>query len=491
MRKYMNTLLRGEYLIGGIKSAAVLAAGASTERLARFIRNIILVRVLAPDDFGIMAMIMAVVYGFKALSGVGVQQSIIQNKKGDEPEFLNSAWWFSLALGVIIFIPFIGSASSIASLYNREELTLMLQIVSFSVILESIVSPRVYALQRDLKFGRWVFLTQGSGILSVAAAIILAYQIGNTWALVIGFMVESVFRLVLSYVLCPFLPRLKIHREYSREIFQFAKRIFGLPILLMVFMQADIFVLGKMLPMNDVGIYSLTLALAQIPYMFFTAVIFPIILPIFSKIQNDDEKFRDSVGKVSKAIAFFGVPFVFFFAIYSRQILSIIYGSIYAAAAQTLTILSIYYLIRAFSDVLAQGFIAKGKPNIYRNISLLRSVMILALLVPMIGTLGIMGAAISVTLTIIVFWLLIMIKLHKEIDMHMTRYLLNIARAVGISLVVLLLPGLVFGYFDIRGDSVGIVFGVFTCSLSWLVAAFLLFTHSRKSRKTLAEPIAS
>lgn len=76
-----------------------MAAGTLVERLVRLGRNMILARLIAPDQFGLMAIVLAVIGLFEALTEVGVAQAVIQNKKGDTPEFLNLAWWFGVARG--------------------------------------------------------------------------------------------------------------------------------------------------------------------------------------------------------------------------------------------------------------------------------------------------------------------------------------------------------------------------------------------------------
>lgn len=491
MRKHISAILGAEYLAGGgIRSAAVLAAGASAERLARFLRNIILVRVLAPDDFGIMAMIMAVVYGFKALSGVGVQQAIIQSRHGKNPEFLNAAWWFSMVLGFLVFIPFLLSSGTIAAIYQHPELKLMLQIVSVTVIMESLVSPRVYAQQKELKFVRSVILIQGAGVVNVIVAIAISYVVGNYWALIIAFLIESLCRLLFSFVLCPFVPRLKLDRGYATEIFRFARRIFGLPVLLLVFMQADIFFLGKYMTIAEVGVYSLTLALAQIPYMFFAAVVHPVILPVLAKIQSDEIRFRQGIVKISMVISIISSPAIFFLAIYSEQILTLTYGDLYSSAASSLIVLSFYYLIRIFSEVLAQAFMAMGRPNEYRNISLFRVIIILSLLYPLIKAFGFLGAAIAMALTTIVFWTLIIIRLEKKTRFVISGYLFGLLKGFAISLLVII-PGLLLLIFDIEADPLDISIGVATCLASWALAGILMFLRSNKFDQHQPESIAA
>ena len=82
----------------------MLAAGTLVERLARLGRNMLLARIIAPDQFGLMAIVLAVLALFEALTEVGVAQAVIQNERGTTPEFLNVAWWFGIARGVVVAV---------------------------------------------------------------------------------------------------------------------------------------------------------------------------------------------------------------------------------------------------------------------------------------------------------------------------------------------------------------------------------------------------
>src|SRR5699024_5606174 len=156
------------------------------ERLARLGRNMLLARVIAPDQFGIMAITLAVIALFEAITEVGVAQAVIQNKRGDTPEFLNVAWWFGVARGVVVGLQAAPLTAPIANFYEEPDLTPLLMVAPLTVVFTGLTSPRVYALQRKFKFKATLFTFQGAGLIGTAFTIALGFILQNVWALLWG-----------------------------------------------------------------------------------------------------------------------------------------------------------------------------------------------------------------------------------------------------------------------------------------------------------------
>lgn len=467
--------LRGRFL----KSSALLGFAAGLENAARLVRNMIIARILAPEEFGVMAIVLAATWAFKAFTQMGVQQCIIQNKRGSETEFLNVAWWFSTILAFVLFVVAFISAPFIAKFYNQPELLLMLRIASLTIVFDSMMSPRTYVLEKELKFSKWVVIMQGAGLFNILVAISLSFYLRNVWALVIALMCESLFRLVFSFLLCPFIPKFKIERQSMSEIYKFAIAIFGLPILLMVFQQADVFFLGKLVSVEDVGKYSLVIILSRLPNMIYSVTLGRLMVPVFSELRDDLTKFRKNFLKITNIICLFGIPFIAFLGIYSKSILSLVYGNIYASVYLTFIILCISYFIRIFNELMGSSFIAIAKPELYRNYSLVRMLIVLALLYPLIKMFALIGAAFSVLTATIVFWLLLLKRLSNILKIDLKIYFSSIIKGLSVSLLVLL-SGFIMKYFSLKSNLINISVGMAICFLTWTITAYALkFKHDK------------
>jgi len=395
----INKLLIGNTLKAkSTRGVTALSVGNVVERGMRGARNMILARIIAPDDFGAMAIVLVTTMAFEAFAEVGVKQAVIQNKRGNEREYLNVAWWFQSLRGLGLFAIAILVAPYISSFFEKPQLLSLFQISFLSILFRGFLSPRLYVLEKEYKFGKAVLLVQGSGVLGTVITIVAAFMIRNVWALVIGFVAEAAMLCLFSYILVPFLPRFRIDRECLRELMKFARGMFGLPILAMLSFQIDVMVLGKLVSDKDLGMYFLAISLVNIPMDFFSRVVGPILLPTFAENQSDKAAVRTIVLKITKVVAILALPFTAFLAVCASSVLSVAYGLQYAAAAVPFMFLCARVSIRAQNIVLAQLYLGLGRPYLLRRFNIIRIVVLVSLIYPGVLFFGLSGAAAVVLL---------------------------------------------------------------------------------------------
>ena len=141
-------------------------------------------------------------------------------------------------------------------------------------------SPKVYALQRQFRFGESVAITQGAGLLGTVLTLVLGVLWQNVWALVVGTVFEAFMRFVLSFVLCPIRPSFRIDKQSRRDLFAFMKGMLGLAFMTFLVSQADIFVLGRVVSTRVLGLYSMAVTLAMFPQSLFAKIVQPLVVPI-------------------------------------------------------------------------------------------------------------------------------------------------------------------------------------------------------------------
>ena len=130
----ISTSVKARAARGGIW----IGIGSSMEQVFRLIRNMILTRILAPEAFGLMAIVMAVNAAFESFTQVGIQEAIIQNPRGKEKTYLNGAWWFASVRAAILYGVVFLAAPWIAQFYNNPELTSLMRVAFIGLFFNSI-----------------------------------------------------------------------------------------------------------------------------------------------------------------------------------------------------------------------------------------------------------------------------------------------------------------------------------------------------------------
>jgi len=375
------------------RGSLVLAIGTFAERGMRLVCNMILARLLAPEDFGLMAIVLSVLAVLESFTDIGVGQSIIHHRDGGTTEYLNIAWWVQVVRGLILFIiATLLIVPLICRLYNKPELLNLLRVSFLVVILNGVTSPRLALLDKEFRFVKALFVIQGSSLIAALAAISLAFHMQNVWVLVIGRVVQSGMKCLLSHILCPFRPVLKIDRACLKEFLRFGRGMVGLSFLTVVSMQTDVFVLAKLLPSEEVGMYALALSLARLPVFVFARTVGRVLLPAFAEKQDDRKAICIAVLKVLRSILLFGVPIVVITAIWAKTILSVIYGAQYGTVAAPFALLCFAMLFYVQAVVLSQIYMAIGMPHLHRRYVILLATLIICLIYPGIKLYGLVGA---------------------------------------------------------------------------------------------------
>ena len=463
----INKLIKSQNLLGRIVEAGrILTLGSLVENVLRFIRNVILARLLAPEAFGLMATVLASIAVAEVFFEIGLRQSVIQNKKGAEGNFLNIIWWMSSIRAAVLYIIGYFIAPFICDFYQKPELLFLIRVGFLSVLFNGFICPRVHVLEKEMRFKKWVILMQGSGVLGVLIAIGLAFYLQNVWALVLGYVFEPLIRCILSYIFLPFKPQWNINRDFLHDILTFSRRMFGLPILTMLFLQADVFVIGKFLSLGQLGIYILAKGLAEMPNTFLSKITHPIVLSTLSQMQDDKQQMKSNLLNLTRWATIFGLPLIAFLATFSDTILSLVYGPQYATAAIPFGILCVYSLIILCSFFIVDMYFAIGRPNIHRTALLVRTTIFLIIVYPAATSFGLIGVASSVLITTCLSLSVHLIYMKRLFDISYLEYLGNWKEGLTLSFIIII-PGIFLKI--LIGQLIIMIFilGVFLCLLAW------------------------
>jgi len=455
------------------RSSIVLGVGATIAKGSGFASKVILTRLLVPEVMGLMVLILIITALLTVLTEIGIKQSVIQNKNGAQSEYLNMAWWFQSLRGIGLYAVgffvapllcrfYFADKPEIITLYSMPELVALVRTAFLAFLFGGIVSPRAYVLEKEFRFGKAVFLDQGSAVLGSAITIVLAFAMRNIWAVIIGFISMGALRCLFSYILCPFRPRLSFDRPSFKEISKFARGMLGLPVLTYIAFNIDILVAGKLVSTSLIGFYGMALTLAFVPRDLFTRIINPILLPAFAEKQDDKESLCMAIVKITKFTALFGIPLVTLAIICSKSILTIVYGAEYSAVAVPFAFLCVYIFLLIQGSTLGAVFFGIGQPGKHRAFVGLRAVILAVLIYPAIKSFGLTGAAAVVLLASSAAMCVQVIVISKTIGLNIFDYTISwlpgLALAVPVLAVVLVVRALKPGM-----PMVHLAIGAFSC----------------------------
>lgn len=406
-----------------LKCGFTLGFGTAIDQGVRYLKNIILTRILAPELFGVMAIVLATNQAIEAITNIGIYNAIIQNKQAHKKEYLNIAFWVTVLRSLVLYLIITIAAPFIANFYNNEMLTSLLRVSFITTILNSLLSPRIYILLKDLKFKRWITIQNIGTILSATATVVLSILFKNIWALVIGLLLNSLFKLILSYIICPYKPGLNFDKQLSSELLQYTKGMFGLGLLFFIYHRGEVFILGKTVSEYQLGIYTLVSTLAYSPFGIITTIIDKIGMAKFSSIQDRNNDLVELLKKSTALIIKIAFPLITCLSIYSKDIITFTYGLKYAVGSVSYILISFAYLIQLLGIPISHIYFSKARPQDHRYFSFIRTMIFIVVIYPLTKKYGIIGAPISSLIAINIGHICQIKRLNTLLDMKVKNYI--------------------------------------------------------------------
>lgn len=436
-RRGVLSFLDGKSLKASVFRGGIwMGSGSVAEQLARFGRNIILTRLLAPEAFGTMAVVLSAGSVIQMITEMGVKEAIIQNPRGTEAHYLSAAWWIACSRALLIYACIFVLAPWMATFYGNHQLVPLLRVVALSVVFEGTLSSKAYVAIKNMNFGKWAAINHGGGIGGVVITLILSLFIKNVWALVLGNVAESGMKWLLSYSVCPYLPSLSWSKEAAHDLLRFSKGLFGLSFLNLIFSRADIFVLAKLYAPAALGLYVMGVYLVQTPSSFLMNSLGHTLLPTFSKVQGDKVRENRILSQVTDVLIQLGMPTLFFIFLYGRSVLTVFYGQRYGAAAVPLMIAACVVLINLLNGQITTVFYGRGLPQLHRRAVAIMAVLMVVSVYPAAKWFGLAGGQMACLVAVIVGYVFQLLRLHKLTNISLTHYLKPFLSGLALSLIV-------------------------------------------------------
>jgi lipopolysaccharide exporter len=358
------------------------------------IRSVILARLLAPADFGVMRYVDIVVGLLAVVTELGVGAAIIYHQQ-DDKEFLSTAWLVSFFRGCLLCVLALVAAGPAARFFNEPLLQPVLRVMSITFVISGMNSIGLFLMQRELDFRRLTWLEITASLLSLVVSVVAAYELHNTWALVIGAFVQVIVMMLGSYVIAPFLPLFRWSKQAFRSIFGYGRFLLGADLINYALTYGDNALVGKMLGSEQLGLYGLGYDLANLPTNSVVPVIGKVAFPTYAKLQADVPLLRKAYFQVLKLISLAVVPIVGGMFVLAPLLIGVLYGPKWLPMVPAFTWLCIYGLERAVNSPVGPLFKAVGQTKIVFYLTTLKLILLIVLIIPLTKRYGITGTGMA------------------------------------------------------------------------------------------------
>lgn len=295
-----------------------------------------------------MALVSVVMYGLEMFSDVGIRPSIIQNRRGAETAFLNTALAIQIVRGVALWLLTCALAWPAAWFFARAnadawQLLHLLPVCGLSALIAGFNSPALALFNRRLNFGWITMVDVGSHLTTVVVMIGWALVSPTVWALVVGGLSASIVRLILSHAL-PTGHRVRLQWDSScaRELLRFGKWVFASTAFTFLAQHLDRIILGKLLTLGELGVYGIALVFARVADSVAGHLSSTVMFPVLSRYQDDSSRLVSVCLRAREVVLTVGGTVCVAIAMIAPLFFGMLYDERYHAAGMIAQWLSIY-----------------------------------------------------------------------------------------------------------------------------------------------------
>ncbi len=344
------------------RGAGVTAAGFAAAQALRLGANLVLTRLLFPEAFGLLALVTVVLAGLTMLSDIGLGPSIAQSPRGDDPDFLDTAWTIQALRGALLWLAACALALPAAAFYGAPELALLLPAAGLSLLIAGFAPTRIETAARHLRLGRVTALELAAQAVGIGAMVALAAATGSVWALVVGGLVGAVARLWLMHRALPGAAnRFRWERAAVRELVRFGKWIFLSTMLAFLIAQGDKAILGRFLSLAELGVYNIGWFLASVPALLGGAVVGRVLIPLYRETPPDAPSAAQRRLRLLRAGLTGGLmALVLLFAFGGVPLVGLLYDPRYQAAGGVVVAIALAQIVQVIGLTYDQAALAAG-----------------------------------------------------------------------------------------------------------------------------------
>jgi lipopolysaccharide exporter len=325
-------------------SSTYMIAGRLGMRAIGIVSTLVLVRILAPQDFGIVALAQMVYPILDLLTATGFNLAIIRMRNPD-PAHYDTAWTLGVMRGAFIAICLVATSGLQARFMHEPRIAPVMWVVAASAFLDSLQNVRLFDFQRTMRFDLLTMWTLWGKLQGFIIVMLLAIFIRNYWILVVGTLISKMITVPGGYIIMPHRPRFSL--AGWRDLFHFSKWLFLGNVCLLLDLQLMNLVVGRYIGMKQVGLFQVGGQIASLPISELAA---PIRGPFYSGLSRVADDVRELGRRFLDGLAVqcaLVLPLSAGLALTASDVVTLFLGAKWQAVTPILAVITLYQLFDA------------------------------------------------------------------------------------------------------------------------------------------------
>lgn len=343
------------------RSALLILSGNAFASILSLVRNLLVARLLPIEDYGIAATFATAMAIVEMASALGLSQQIIQNERGDDPDFQAALQGFQLLRGVMNGTLLFLIAPLIAGFLEVPEVTWAYRLLAVVPVLNSLVHFDIYRLNRQMRFLPTVLVGTVPALISLLLVWPLARWMGDWRIMLYTIIAQAAVSVIASHFLAERPFRIRFDSRIMAGSLRFGWPLLANAVLLFLIFNAERLIVGREFGMAELGIFSMGITLTLTPTLVMSKSAQSMFLPLLSQAVPDPERFQRHAVAAMQLSMLFGAVIVLATVLLGRIFVDLALGEHFATLAPLLAPLAVIQAIRVLKSGPAVVALAKAQ----------------------------------------------------------------------------------------------------------------------------------
>lgn len=402
-------------------------------RCIGLVSTVLLARLLVPSDFGVVALAMLIVGMLQTLSAFGFDMALIQNQKATRVHY-DTVWTLSLVRGVVTALLMLAVASPIAAFFDEPRLVPVIQVLALAPLLLDSANPGTADFRKHFNFQREFYYLILPKLLSFGVTASCAYLWRNYWALVAGILTYNLLKLIASYLLSGFRPRLCL--QAWREVMSFSKWLLVSTIMNMLRKRMSALIVARLAGSHMLGVFTVAYEVSNLATSELVAPIKRALYPGYARISDDGPRLRISFIQAFGVICLVSIPLVTGIALTSTHIVYVMLGDAWLETIPFIEVLALAGMLATCRGHARPVYLALNRPSIGAYLSITEVLLLTAAIVVLYFSVGLIGIAWAAVVVETFMMVCDVVLLRRLLGLRLSEWLREVWRPMAASAVM-------------------------------------------------------
>jgi O-antigen/teichoic acid export membrane protein len=356
--------------------------------------SLILVRLLAPTDFGLVALALSVTQAVELLSWMGVEDAVIRHRN-PEPVIYDTAFTLKALRAVLTAALIAGAAWPMSWFFAEPRVVFIVLALALSTLLSGLENIGIVDFRRNMTYDQEFKLRILPRLLSISSTITVAVLYRSYWALVIGMLVNRVAATALSYWFHPHRPRFTL--QAWREITSFSLWTWSIAMVVVVRDRAETFIVGRLLGATELGLFTVAIEIAILPWSEIMQPLTSVLFAAFARAAHDDAETMRIFLRYLGLSALVLIPAGSGIALMADPLTHAVLGAKWAQVVPLIQVMGALSVLTPYGFISRALFESRGVLATSFGITLGVTVLRVALGIALVTWIGVVGALLAIT----------------------------------------------------------------------------------------------